>query len=217
MNSIADKFKKMLPAKGESSDVQPEGAALVIDHADTVQPPEERTLYIPRADKADAGDAADGKPSAYDAPVDFAPSRNFDEPVAPLPADAMPADSMAAVPVAESRSSGLARRQRLLALALAAAVLLLLLVAGAAILRADRVAQQVASTGQSLMQSQRLAKSVSQALVGSEAAFTEVKDSSDDLLRRVNGLASGDEGLKLEAVGSDLATELAKSQPLAER
>jgi twitching motility protein PilJ len=33
--------------------------------------------------------------------------------------------------------------------------------------QADRVAQQVAGTGQSLMQSQRLAKSVSQALVGS--------------------------------------------------
>jgi hypothetical protein len=33
--------------------------------------------------------------------------------------------------------------------------------------QADKVAQQVAATGQSLMQSQRLAKSVSQALVGS--------------------------------------------------
>ncbi|RYF83949.1 MAG: methyl-accepting chemotaxis protein [Comamonadaceae bacterium] len=184
-----------------------------MDQADTVQPPEERTVYIPRVDKTHS---ADDKPSVYDAPVDFAPSRNFDEPVDP-PADAAPASELPPAAVAESRSSGLARRQRLLALALAGAVLLLLLVAGGAILRADRVAQQVASSGQSLMQSQRLAKSVSQALVGSEAAFAEVKDSSDDLLRRVMGLGSGDDGLKLESVGSDMAGEMARIQPLAAR
>jgi hypothetical protein len=40
-----------------------------------------------------------------------------------------------------------------------------------AVRQADTVAQQVAGTGQSLMQSQRLAKSVSQALVGSAQAF----------------------------------------------
>ena len=79
-----------------------------------------------------------------------------------------------------SQRTNPARQQRILALALAGVVLLLLLVAGSAILRAERLAQQVAATGQSLMQSQRLAKSVSQALVGNVAAFAEVKDSSDD-------------------------------------
>lgn len=212
MNSIADKFKKLLPAKPEGSDLPPaDAAAIVIDHADTVQPPEERTLYIPRADKSS------DPPSVYDAPVDFAPSRNFDEPVAPTLADAATPEAAVAAPVVETRSSALARRQRMLALGLAGSVLALLVVAGYSIVSADRLAQQVASSGQSLMQSQRLAKSVSQALVGSEAAFAEVQDSSGDLQRRVSGLASGDEGMQLEALGTDFAGDLSKIQPLVTR
>ena len=74
-------------------------------------------------------------------------------------------------PRVRSQRSNPARQQRILAIVLAAVVLLLLLVAGSAILRAERLAQQVAATGQSLMQSQRLAKSVSQALVGNVAGF----------------------------------------------
>ncbi|WP_257624886.1 methyl-accepting chemotaxis protein [Variovorax boronicumulans] len=110
-----------------------------------------------------------------------------------------------------------ARQLRIFAIALAVVILLLLLVAGSAILRADRLAQQVASTGQALMQSQRLAKSVSQALVGNGGAFTEVRESSDDLTRRVQGLASGDESLKLERVGGQYDPELARITPLVER
>ena len=44
---------------------------------------------------------------------------------------------------------------------------------------ASRGANQVAAVGQALMQSQRLAKSVSQALVGSAQAFPEVRDCVD--------------------------------------
>ena len=214
MNSIADKFKKMLPAKPEGGEVPPAQAdAHVAEHADTVQLPEERTVYIPRTDDKPPA----GPPSVYDAPVDFAPSRNFDEPVAPPLADATAPEAVAAAaPEAESRG-GLDQRQRLLGVGLAVAVVLLLLVSGMSILRADRVAQQVASSGQSLMQSQRLAKSVSQALVGSEAAFDEVKDSANDLQRRANGLAAGDDGLQLAAVGDDFAAEMGKIQPLVSR
>jgi twitching motility protein PilJ len=43
---------------------------------------------------------------------------------------------------------------------------------------ASRGAAQVAATGQALMQSQRLAKSVTQAFVGSAQAFPEVRDAS---------------------------------------
>ena len=45
-----------------------------------------------------------------------------------------------------------------------------------------------AATGQALMQSQRLAKSVSQALVGSAQAFPEVRESAEVLARNVRGL-----------------------------
>jgi twitching motility protein PilJ len=66
------------------------------------------------------------------------------------------------------------------------------------------------------MQSQRLAKSVSQALVGNVPAFAEVKDSSDDLSRRVQGLANGDESLKLERLGNQYEAELGAVTPLVE-
>jgi twitching motility protein PilJ len=60
---------------------------------------------------------------------------------------------------------------------------------------ANRGALQVGASGQALMQSQRLAKSVSQALVGSPQAFPEMKESSEVLTRNVRGLSAGDETL----------------------
>ena len=53
---------------------------------------------------------------------------------------------------------------------------------------ASRGASQVAAVGQALMQSQRLAKSVSQALVGSAQAFPEVREALDVLATNVRGL-----------------------------
>ncbi len=63
-----------------------------------------------------------------------------------------------------------AHQRRLLAL-LAVGVVALGVIAAWVLRQADQSAQQLAATGQSLMQSQRLAKSVSQALVGSPQAF----------------------------------------------
>jgi twitching motility protein PilJ len=57
--------------------------------------------------------------------------------------------------------------QRILFTLLAISLFVLFAVAYFAVNQANKVAQQVAGTGNSLMQSQRLAKSVSQALVGS--------------------------------------------------
>ena len=57
---------------------------------------------------------------------------------------------------------------------------------------ADMGSAQVGATGQALMQSQRLAKSVSQALIGSPQAFTEVRESTDVLARTVRGLKTGE-------------------------
>ncbi|WP_436315712.1 methyl-accepting chemotaxis protein [Variovorax sp. LjRoot84] len=151
---------------------------------------------------------------AMDAANDQAPAGSLDEPAQAETRGAVPPGPAGAV---RSLRSNPARQQRVLAIVLATVVLLLLLVAGSAILRAERLAQQVAATGQSLMQSQRLAKSVSQALVGNVPAFAEVKDSSDDLTRRVQGLANGDDSLKLERVGGQYDAELGKITPLVER
>jgi twitching motility protein PilJ len=83
--------------------------------------------------------------------------------------------------------------------------------------QADKVAQQVAATGQSLMQSQRLAKSVSQALVGSPQAFPDVKESADVLAKTVRGLKDGDSALRLVAVAPEEMGDVERALPLVER
>lgn len=207
MSSIADKFKKLLPQGGHSVTVGADSAAtLSLDSIETVQTGDDRAEPVRR----DAVPEPEASPAAADAALQSA-------------GEVPPADGSGAVPPPgatrsrRSRRSSPARQQRILALALAGVVLLLLLVAGSAILRAERLAQQVAATGQSLMQSQRLAKSVSQALVGNVAAFVEVRDSADDLTRRVQGLTHGDDALKLERAGSQYDAELGKIGPLVER
>jgi twitching motility protein PilJ len=57
---------------------------------------------------------------------------------------------------------------------------------------ASRSNEQVGLVGQALMESQRLAKSVSQAMIGTPAAFPEVKESAEVLTRNVRALAAGD-------------------------
>ena len=56
---------------------------------------------------------------------------------------------------------------------------------------ANRGADQVAAAGSAVIQSQRLAKSVSQALVGNNQAFGEVKESSERLVELVSSLRAG--------------------------
>ncbi|MDI1237773.1 MAG: methyl-accepting chemotaxis protein [Polaromonas sp.] len=120
-----------------------------------------------------------------------------------------------ALPVLGRRSMG--EHQRILVILLAFAVVVLGSVTFVALNQADRVAQQVAATGQSLMQSQRLAKSVSQALVGSAQAFPDVRESSDVLAKTVRGLKSGDESLRLEPVAAPLQPDVETVTPLMER
>ena len=208
MNSIADKFKKLLPTREDGVPANGDAAALAFDNLETLQPPEDKTVYIPR----EAAAPAPAPAPVVEAPVELRPSRDEAEAAA---ASAEGGSPVAPVPVPPVNRS--ARQQRLLSIVLAVLVLLLLLTAGSAILHADRVAQQVAATGQSLMQSQRLAKSVSQALVGTPAAFDEVKDSADDLLRQVRGLAGGDESLGLARVGAQYDGEMQKIEPLVNR
>ncbi|MDB5884446.1 MAG: methyl-accepting chemotaxis sensory transducer [Polaromonas sp.] len=111
----------------------------------------------------------------------------------------------------------LAEHQKILVVVLAAAVAALALVTFFALSKSDRVAQQVAATGQALMQSQRLAKSASQALIGSAQAFPDVLESAGVLSKTVAGMKSGDETLRLAAVSDALQPELEKLTPLVER
>ena len=120
-----------------------------------------------------------------------------------------------ALPVLGRRPMG--QHQRVLVILLAFSVIVLGSVTFIALNQADRVAQQVAATGQSLMQSQRLAKSVSQALVGSAQAFPDVRESSDVLAKTVRGLKDGDDSLRLEPVSTELMPDVETVTPLMER
>jgi twitching motility protein PilJ len=111
----------------------------------------------------------------------------------------------------------LAQHQKILVLMLALAVSALGSITFIALNQSDRIAHQVAATGQSLMQSQRLAKSASQALVGSAQAFPDVRESADVLAKTVRGLKSGNEGLRLTPVNDELQPEVEKLTPLMER
>ncbi|HSV34046.1 MAG TPA: methyl-accepting chemotaxis protein [Ramlibacter sp.] len=141
------------------------------------------------------------------------PDSVADDSVAPT--DALNEAELISVPLLGRRT--IVTHQRILFTLLALALVVLGSVAIFAVRQADTVAQQVAGTGQSLMQSQRLAKSVSQALVGSAQAFPDVKESADVLARTVRGLRNGDEALRLQPVLAEFQEDVEKIVPMMER
>ncbi|HWH84850.1 MAG TPA: methyl-accepting chemotaxis protein [Burkholderiaceae bacterium] len=100
-----------------------------------------------------------------------------------------------------------AEQQRVLFVMIALGLIGLIVMTATALLGANRGAAQIGASGQALMQSQRLAKSVSQALIGSAAAFPEVKDSADVLIRNVRGLRSGEGEIPVAPPGAQDAIE----------
>ncbi len=110
-----------------------------------------------------------------------------------------------------------AQHQRILSILLGLALVLLAGATFYTLSQSDKVAQQLGATGQALMQSQRLAKSVSQAVVGSAQAFPDVSDSAGVLAKAARGLQSGDDELRVAALGESYAHELSKVIPLVER
>ena len=107
------------------------------------------------------------------------------------------------------------RQQRILGGMLALGVLGLIASSIWSVNTANKSAAQVGASGQALMQSQRLAKSVSQALIGSPQAFPEVKESIDVLTRNVRGLKNGN--ATLDAAPGAVQSTLDPLQPLVDR
>jgi twitching motility protein PilJ len=119
------------------------------------------------------------------------------------------------LPVLGTRESS--DHRRILTVMLIVALVVFVAVMAFALAQADNVARQVGASGQSLMQSQRLAKSVSQALVGSPQAFNEVSESSVALAKNVRGLKNGDDELRLTQVAPGVQGEVDKALPLIEK
>jgi twitching motility protein PilJ len=152
---------------------------------------------------ADSSIIAEAAPSAY-AP-EFAESRN-DTPAAPAPAGS-------ALPFIGGMA--LRSQQRLASGLVIGGLFALLIGTGLALSAAGRSSAQIAATGQAQMQSQRLAKAVSQAVIGSPSAFEEVKDSASVLARNVRALRDG-EG-DIAAVAPALQEQVTALIPLADK
>jgi len=127
--------------------------------------------------------------------------------------DTMSAEAGSGLPLIGRQPT--AQQQRLLFAMVAIGLIGLLIITVLSLISANRGAAQVGASGQALMQSQRLAKSVSQALVGSPAAFPEVRESVDVLARSVRGLKSG-EG-DLAAAPGGVQEALDPLMPLVDR
>ena len=109
----------------------------------------------------------------------------------------------------------LAQQQRALIGALALGLGALIGGSWLAVGAANDGSAQVGATGQALMQSQRLAKSVSQALLGSDSAFGEVRDSADVLGKNLRALRDGSNDVKAAPAAAQGAIE--PLVPLVER
>ena len=129
--------------------------------------------------------------------------------------DEAPASSedVFAIPVLGARTA--AQHQRILSLLLVAAFVVLAVAVYWVISQTNRAAAQVGATGQALMQSQRVAKSVSQALIGSPEAFTELKEASSALTSNVQGLKAGND--TVPALGDEYSESLGAISTLVDR
>ncbi|MEP6740089.1 MAG: methyl-accepting chemotaxis protein, partial [Caldimonas sp.] len=119
----------------------------------------------------------------------------------------------AALPLIGNRP--VADQQRILLAVLGVGLFGLIVLTVLSFVSASRGSAQVAASGQALMQSQRLAKSVTQALTGNPTAFPEVKESSEVLASNVRGLKTGQGNVA--AAPSGVQDSLDAALPLVDR
>ncbi len=157
----------------------PEGAASDLPAQRKVQPqaPDMR----PHFDGHDSSIISEVTPSEMTG--DFSETR-MQDPAVDEPAKGAPLPLIGHLP--------LPQQQRVLFGMVGAGLLGLTMATVLALSSAARSSEQVGAIGQALMESQRLAKSVSQAMIGTPAAFPEVKESAEVLTRNVRALATGD-------------------------
>jgi len=196
--AIADQLKNLFSRKAPEADL-PDGLSLQ-DAPDQ-----------PEALRAAQADAEARRADLSSPPTGFAESRLASD------ADlaALTEAELLDVPLLGKKTA--AAHQRVLGVMLGASLLILGGVTFVALRKADTVAQQVADTAQSLMQSQRLAKSVSQALVGSPQAFPDVKESAEVLGRTSRAFKAGDDEMRLKALTPELQEDVDKLAPLVDR
>jgi len=179
-------------------------------------------LPLPRASGAAALDAASFEAAPRMQPAaggdssiitEAAPSELADFGETRLPGDAAHAEVGSGLPLVGNRP--VAQQQRILFGMVGIGLVGLVAVTVASLIFAHRGADQVGASGQALMQSQRLAKSVSQALIGSPQAFPEVRESTEVLAKSVRGLNKGSD--TLAAAPSAVQEAIEPVLPLVDR
>lgn len=190
--SVVDQFKNMLGKKTPDLD-DDSGLSLGMPGS----------RFDPGATQQMSGGFAEvsATPSAGAKPVAYAGAPGTQE-----------ADDLIEVPLLGKKTT--AQHQRFLlilwACALAALVIVILFVMS----QVSRVTHQLSATGHSLMQSQRLAKSVSQVMAGNVQAYADVTASAAGLVKMVRGLQAGDDEIDLSALGSNYQPTMDKVTPL---
>jgi len=206
--SLLDKMKGM--ARGKQG--PGETPANAYDELDLALNPMEATVRLgPGTIPAEVGgrSGADSSIISEAAPSELAADYGETR----LPSDADDGTGGSGLPVIGHWPA--AQQQRLLVALFGLGLAGLVITGAASVIGSNRSAAQVGAAGQAQTQSQRLAKSVSQALIGSQAAFPEVKESADVLARNVRGLKNGD-GEVPSAPGA-LQEQVDKLLPMVDR
>ena len=142
---------------------------------------------------------------------DFAESRVMPEAAAAAGAWAAPA--VVALPFIGGRP--VAAQQRILGAVVVVGLVGLVAATVLALAAANRNTAQVGATGQALMQSQRLAKAVSQAMGGTASAFAAIQEASTVLAANTRQLKEG--GAAVAAAPAGAQPLLASMMPLVDR
>jgi twitching motility protein PilJ len=167
---------------------------------------EEASSIISQAVPTEPGPNSEFPPST----ISFAPTTQAADPTMLLPRQEQAATG------AEKLGELFGRhRQRVLTALVAAGIVGTAVSVFMVLNSSNRSAAQVRATGQALMHSQRMAKSVSAALVGNPAAFAELRESVGTLASVVNNLRTG-EG-ELAIAPADVRPTLESLTPLVER
>lgn len=107
--------------------------------------------------------------------------------------------------------------QKRLGLVLAISLVLIIGLTWFTLGKSNQVAKQVSTAGDAVTESQRLAKSITQAVVGNQKAFIEMKASALELGKSVRGLRSGDNDMQLSAADAKEQILINELWPLIER
>ncbi|MDE2370056.1 MAG: type IV pili methyl-accepting chemotaxis transducer N-terminal domain-containing protein [Burkholderiales bacterium] len=184
-------------------------------HVDPFEPPPnpmEATIRIGHSTLSPEPGHEDGEGSIISeaAPSELAGDFGDSQPVGPAAAAAAAGGGLPLI-----GHWPIARQQRAMVLLFGAGLLLVLLTTFLAISASSRGASQISAVAQASTQSQRLAKSVSQALLGNTPAFAEVKDSAAVLVRNVRGLKNGDGDIA--AAPASMQDQVDKLVPMVDR